>query len=127
MPKLASGVRCAVHVGAAHRGGLFGVVNLAEETEVPGQWAGLLPQLVFVSAAYDQDLDVGESLDQRGQRSHQHRHPFAGLVEPAKEQHRLSRPRVSVESSRSRERRHVDTVGDFDGVRTECLHLPAPR
>ncbi len=35
--------------------------DLAEESQVPGQCAGLLPQLVFVAAAHDQDLDCPET------------------------------------------------------------------
>ena len=91
------------------------------------QFPGVLPQLLLVAAADDQDLDVCEPLHQRRQCAQQHRHALAGLVEAAEEQHGLAWPRVAVEQRRIRERPDVHAVGNLDSVAAERLHLPTPR
>ena len=96
---LAAGVGCAVHVGTAQRRRLLGVVDLPEEPQVIAQFTCLASQFVLVAAADDQDLDIGKPRYQRGQRTEQHRHPLARLVEAAQEQHRLAGPRIALEAA----------------------------
>ena len=97
---LAAGVRRAVDVGASHRGRLLRVADLAQETQMPGQWPGLLAQFLLVAAADDQYLDVGKALDQRRKCPDQRGHPLARLVEPAEEQYGLAGTRISVKPRR---------------------------
>jgi hypothetical protein len=93
---------------------------------VTGQVPGLLGQLLLVAAADHEDFEVGERLDEGGQRPEQDGHPLARFVEAAQEQHRPARPGITVQDGGRGERVDVDAVGDFDGVGAERLHLPAP-
>ena len=91
-----------------------------------GQRAGFLAEFVFVAAADDQHLHVGEPLRQRGQRAQQHVHALAPFVEAAQEQHGLAGSRIPSQQRRIREAGDVHAVRDLHRVRSQRLHLPAP-
>ena len=106
MPKLSpADVGRAVDVGAAHRRGLCGVVHQAKKAQVFRQFR--LPDCAIGPRRRGRRSAAAASPKRSThprQRVEQHRHALARLVVAAQEQHRLARPRISVQRRRRGER-----------------------